>query len=70
MVAGKPVPKTEEEIIWFVEHMRESLLAVKSMGKLAELWNFNAVSVKALPERERGIVVELKNACKERLKQA
>lgn len=68
MVGGKAVPKTEEEVRWFVGHIQEELKDVKSMTQLAELWNFNAVAVKSLPEALKGEVIAAKDEAKARLR--
>ena len=66
-VDPKPVPKTQEEIQWFMEHMGEQLGEVKSIGKLTELWTFNAVAVKSLPENYKAQVIQWKDEAKARV---
>lgn len=41
---------------------------VVNMTQLAELWNFNAVAVKSLPQALKAKVIAAKDAAKERLK--
>ena len=63
----KPVPKTDEEITWFVDYMRSSLEEVKSMNQLAQLWQDNVNSIKSLPEALRSNIIEWKNSAKVRV---
>lgn len=48
--------------------IQDELRGVTTMAQLAELWNFNAVAVKALPEAMKAHVISEKDAAKERLK--
>lgn len=63
----KPVPKTAEEIAWFVEYMKTALKEVISMNQLADLWTTNVASVKVLPDSLKQEIIRAKDDCKARI---
>jgi phage recombination protein Bet len=62
--AINPVPKTHEEIEWFVNHMSESLREVTSRKQLAEIWTTNAASTNSLPTAQKQFLIALKDEIK------
>lgn len=60
------MPKTQEEIAWFVEYLKKALSEVKTMSELADLWTDNVVSVKSLPEALKQELIRAKDEQKSR----
>ncbi len=64
----KAVPRNDEEIAWFVDHMLGSLEEVKSMTQLSELWLANALAIKSLAPHLQSKLIRTKDEAKNRLK--
>lgn len=65
--AVKAIPKTEEEIAWFVNYMVTSLKEVEAIKQLEDLWLTNVVAVRSLPDWHKEDIVRAKDDAKARL---